>query len=147
VFKRILVGLDGTSRGLRTAEMAAGLAARFGAELHLLTVTRPQEVSPEVLEYLEAENLRGEPSYVLDEETQAIVDKAKVIAEQNKVRMVQMVVREGKPAQVLIDYAQSHEMDLLVVGSRGVGALEAALLGSVSQKVSQLAGCSVLIVR
>ena len=38
-------------------------------------------------------------------------------------------------------------MDLLVVGSRGLGELEAALLGSVSQKVSQLAGCSVLIVR
>jgi nucleotide-binding universal stress UspA family protein len=38
-------------------------------------------------------------------------------------------------------------MDLLVVGSRGLRALEAALIGSVSQKVSQLADCSVLIVR
>jgi nucleotide-binding universal stress UspA family protein len=147
VFTRILVGLDGTSRGVRTAEMAAGLAARFGAELHLLTVTRPQEVSPELLEYLEAENLRGEPSYVLDEDTQTIVDKAKAIAERNKVSKVRTIVREGKPAQVLIDYAKDNQMDLLVVGSRGVGELEAVFFGSVSQKVSQLAGCSVLIVR
>jgi nucleotide-binding universal stress UspA family protein len=84
---------------------------------------------------------------VLDEETQTIVDKAKAIAEQNKVRKIRTVVREGRPAVVLVDYAKDHQMDLLVVGSRGLGALEAALLGSVSQKVSQLAGCSVLIVR
>ncbi len=147
MFKRILVGLDGSSHGLRTAEVAANLAARFGAELHLLTITRAQEVSPEVQGYLEAENLLGEPSYVLEEKTQTIIDQAKVIAEQHKVRKVQTVVREGKPAAVLVDYAKDHKMDLLVVGSRGLGALEAALLGSVSQKVSQLADCSVLIVR
>ncbi len=147
MFKRILVGLDGSSHGLRTAEMAAALAARFGAELHLLTVTRAQEVSPEVQGYLEAENLLGEPSYVLEEKTQAIVDQAKAIAEQHQVRKIQTVVREGKPATVLVDYAKDHKMDLLVVGSRGLGAFEAALLGSVSQKVSQLADCSVLVVR
>jgi nucleotide-binding universal stress UspA family protein len=147
VYKRILVGLDGTSHGLRTAEAAAGLAARFGAELHLLTVARSHEVSPAVQDYLESENLLGEPSYVLDEETQTIVDKAKAIAERHQVRTIRTVVREGKPAVVLVDYAKDHQMDLLVVGSRGLGALEAALLGSVSQKVSQLADCSVLIVR
>lgn len=147
MYKRILVGLDGSSHGLRTAETAAVLAARLGAELHLLTVTKPADVSLEVQGYLEAENLLGEPRYVLDEETQALVEKAKAIAAQNKVQKIRSVVREGRPAAVLIDYAKDHKMDLLVVGSRGVGPLEAALLGSVSQKVSQLAGCSVLIVR
>ena len=147
MYKRILVGLDGSSHGLRTAETAAVLAARFGAELHLLTVTKPHEVSLEVQDYLEAENLLGEPSYALDEQTQTIVDKAKTIAEQNKVRTIQTVVREGKPVGVLVDYAKDHKMDLLVVGSRGASELAAALLGKVSNKVSQLAGCSVLIVR
>ena len=147
MYKRILVGLDGSNHGLRAAETAARLAGRFDAELHLLTVTRRYQVSPEVQEYLETENLLGEPRYVLDEETQTIVDEAKAIAERNKVRKVQTVVREGKPAAILVDYAKGHKMDLLVVGSRGVGDLETALLGSVSQKVSQLASCSVLIVR
>src|SRR5262249_45671551 len=77
MYKRILVGLDGSSHGLRTAEAAAELAAAFDAELHLLTVTRAYEVSSEVQGYLEAENLLGEPRYVLDEETQATVDRAK----------------------------------------------------------------------
>jgi nucleotide-binding universal stress UspA family protein len=147
VYKRILVGLDGSSHGLRTAETAARLAAKFGAELHLLTVTRPHEVSSEVQGYLESENLLGEPSYALDEETQTIVDKAKRIAEQNKVRTTKTVVREGKPVAILVDYAKDHKMDLLVVGSRGASEVAATLLGSVSKKVSQLADCSVLIVR
>jgi nucleotide-binding universal stress UspA family protein len=147
VYKRILVGLDGSDHGLRTAETAARLAAKFGAELHVLTVTRPYEVPLELQGYLEAENLLGEPSYALDEETQAIVDKARALAEQNQVPKVLTVVREGKPASVLIGYAKDNEMDLLVVGSRGVSELEAVIFGSVSQKVSQLAGCSVLIVR
>jgi nucleotide-binding universal stress UspA family protein len=147
VYTKILVGLDGSDHALRTAETAARLAAQFGAELHLLTVTRPYEISLEVQGYLETENLLGEPSYVLDEETQATVDRAKAIAEQNKVPRVLTVVREGKPASVLVDYAKDNDMDLLVVGSRGVGELEAVIFGSVSQKVSQLAGCSVLIVR
>jgi len=147
VYKRILVGLDGSERGLRTAETAARLAAKLGAELHFLTVTRPYEVSLEVQGYLETENLLGEPSYVLDEGTQAIVDNAKAIAEKNKVQKVMVVVREGRPAAVLVDYAKDNHMDLLVVGSRGVGELEAVFFGSVSQKVSQLADCSVLIVK
>jgi nucleotide-binding universal stress UspA family protein len=147
VYKRILVGLDGSSHGLRIAETAARLAAKFGAELHLLTVTKPHEVSPEVQDYLEAENLLGEPRYALDEQTQTIVDKAKRIGEQNKVRTIRTVVREGKPVGILVDYAKDHRMDLLVVGSRGASELATALLGSVSKKVSQLADCSVLIVR
>jgi len=147
MYKRILVGLDGSSHGLRTAETAARLAATFGAELHLLTVTKPHEVSLEVQDYLESENLLGEPSYALDEETQTTVDKAKRIAEQNKVRAIRTVVREGKAVTILVDYAKDHKMDLVVVGSRGASEVATALLGSVSKKVSQLADCSVLIVR
>ena len=147
MYKRILVGLDGSSHALRTAETAAKLAARFGAELHFLTVTPPRDVPVEVQEYLEAENLLGEPRYALDEKTQTIVDQARAIAEQARVRAIQTVVREGKPVGVLVDYAKDHQMDLLVVGSRGLGAIEAVLLGSVSKKVSQHASCSVLIVR
>jgi nucleotide-binding universal stress UspA family protein len=53
----------------------------------------------------------------------------------------------GQSTGVLVDYAKDNEMDLLVVGSRGVGELETVSFGSVSQKVSPPAGCSVLIVR
>ncbi len=147
MYKRILVGLDGSDHGITAARAAVQLARNFDAELHLLTVTRPYRVSGELKRYLEAENLLGEPKYVLDEMTQTIVDDGKEIAREAGLKKIRSEIREGKPARSLCDYAEQEHIDLIVVGSRGIGELEAALLGSVSQKVSMLSKCSVLIVR
>ena len=145
--KKILVGLDGSPHGLEATREAVELAKAFGSEIHLLTVTRPYRVSPKLRQYLEAENLLGEPKYVLDEMTNAIVSEAKDVVTEAGIEKVKAVVKEGKPARALVDYARNNGIDLIVVGSRGVGESEAALIGSVSQKVSLLSKCSVLIVR
>ena len=147
MFQRILVGLDGSNHGLNAARAAIALAVRFESELHLLTVTRPYKVNPELRRYLEAENLLGEPKYVLDEMTDRIVSEARELALAAGVARVTAAVREGKPARALIDYASTHRIGLLVVGSRGVGEVEAALLGSVSQKAALLAKCTVMVAR
>ncbi len=147
MYKKILVGLDGSTHGIEATKTAAQLAKTFGSELHLLTVTRPFKVSPELRKYLEAENLLGEPKYVMDEMTKSIVNDAKDIAESEGLTKVTAVVREGKPTRTILDYARSNGIDLIVVGSRGVGELDAVLLGSVSQKVSLLSACTVMIVR
>lgn len=145
--KKILVGLDGSTHGLEATREAAALAKVFDAEIHLLTVTRPYKVSPKLRQYLEAENLLGEPKYVMDEMTNSIVSEAKDIVTDAGLEKVKTVVREGKPARALLDYAHNNDIDLIVVGSRGVGEVDSALLGSVSQKVSMLGKCSVLVVR
>jgi len=147
MYQRILVGLDGSDHGIAAARAAVQLARNCNAELHLLTVTRPYRVSGDLKRYLQAENLLGEPKYVLDEMTQSIVDDGKEIAREAGLKKIRSEVREGKPARSLCDYAEQEHIDLIVVGSRGIGELEAALLGSVSQKVSMLSECSVLIVR
>jgi nucleotide-binding universal stress UspA family protein len=145
--KKILVGLDGSKHGLEAAKEAISLAKKFAAELHLLTVTRPYKVSPKLRQFLEAENLLGEPKYVLSDMTNKIVSDAKELATKAGLKKVKTMVREGKPARTLLDYAKSNGIDLIVVGARGIGELDKALLGSVSQKVSMLGKCSVLIVR
>lgn len=145
--KKILVGLDGSPHGLAATREAVELAKASDAELHLLTVTRPYKVSPKLRQFLEAENLLGEPKYVMDEMTNGIVADAKRIAVDAGLKEAKTVVREGKPARALLDYAKSNGIDLIVVGSRGVGEAESALLGSVSQKVSMLSECTVMIVR
>jgi nucleotide-binding universal stress UspA family protein len=60
---------------------------------------------------------------------------------------VETHVREGDPAEVLIDVANEQNADLIVVGSRGLAGIKRFLLGSVSNKVSHHASCSVMIVR
>ena len=145
--EKILVGLDGSKHAIEATQEAIALANAADAELHLLTVTRPYKVSAKLRQFLEAENLLGEPKYVMDEMTSSIISAAKELATSAGVKKVSSVIREGKPARTLLDYAKSHGIDLIVIGARGVGELEAALLGSVSQKVSMLSPCSVMIVR
>jgi nucleotide-binding universal stress UspA family protein len=147
MYKKILVGLDGSSHGLEATKTAVELAKTFGSELHLLTVTRPYKVSAKLRQYLEAENLLGEPKYVMDDMTNSIIADAKDIAGDSGLQNVKTVVREGKPARTLLEYAKDNGIDLVVVGSRGIGELDASLLGSVSQKISLLSGCTVMIVR
>jgi nucleotide-binding universal stress UspA family protein len=147
MYKKILAGLDGSKHGIEATRAAVDLAKTFDAELHLLTITRPYKVSPKLRQFLEAENLLGEPKYVMDDMTNSIVSEAKCIASKAGLENVKAVVREGKPARALLDYAKANGIDLIVVGSRGVGELDAALLGSVSQKVSMLSACTVMIVR
>ena len=147
MYKKILVGLDGSSHAVDAAQAAVEVAKAFDAELHLLTVTRPYRVSAKLQQFLEAENLLGEPKYVMDEMTNNIVTEAGDIASKAGLENVKTVVREGKPARTLLEYAKDNGIDLIVVGSRGVGEVEAALLGSVSQKVSLLGACTVMIVR
>jgi nucleotide-binding universal stress UspA family protein len=147
MYKKILVGLDGSKHGLEATQTGLELAKTFDSELHLLTVTRPYKVSPRLRQYLEAENLLGEPKYVMDEMTNSIVADAKDLAAGAGLENVKTAVREGKPARSILDYAKSNDIDLIVVGSRGVGEAEAALLGSVSQKISMLSQCTIMIVR
>ncbi len=147
MYQKILVGLDGSEHGLKAAKTAIAVAAKFDSELHLLTVTRPYKVSADLRRYLQAENMIGEPKYVLNEMTENIVKEAQVLASEAGLTKVRSEIREGKPARTLVAYAKSHHIDSIFVGSRGVGELEATLLGSVSGKVGMLAECTVTIVR
>lgn len=147
MYKKILVGLDGSIHGLAATRSAVELAKRFDAEVHLLTVTRPYKVSQELQRYLKAENLLGEPKYVMDEMTENIIKEARDITKNAGLPKVKEVVREGKPARSLVAYAKNNHVDLIVVGSRGIGEEDPVLLGSVSEKVGMLAHCAVMIVR
>jgi len=58
----------------------------------------------------------------------------------------ELLVR-GEPAEVIINYAREHSVDLIVCGSRGLGTVTSMLLGSVSRRLAHHAPCSVLVVR
>ncbi len=62
-------------------------------------------------------------------------------------RKVSWVVMRGQAADAIVDVARREGVDLVVVGSRGLGAIEGALLGSVSEAVADRAPCPVLIAR
>ena len=147
MFQRLLCAMDGSEHSVRAANHAAALAAKFGASLSFLTVTKEIKVTDEVRRYLQVEQLAGEPQYVLDEHAQSIMRQAKKTARKAGVDKVETLIRTGQPARTIVQVAEELEIDTIVMGSRGLGDFEGLLLGSVSHKVATLAKCTCITVK
>ena len=147
MFKHLLVAIDGSQHALNAAERAVELARRFDATLTLIHVARRFHIPESVKAYLRDEHLHGEPLYDIDAATRKVIDDVRREAEDAGLQSIQTVFKEGRPARTIADYAASHQVDAIVLGSRGLADPEAFLLGSVSHKVANLATCTVIIVR
>ncbi|SMF07243.1 Nucleotide-binding universal stress protein, UspA family [Tistlia consotensis] len=147
MFERILCCVDGSQHALRAAETACALAAKFGGQLTILTVAKELKPSESVKRFMALEQLSGEPQYVLDEYTEEIVNKARDVAEASGLQGVKAEVRTGNPARTIVEFAERHKADCIVLGSRGIGDIGGVLLGSVSFKVNSLAKCTVVTVK
>jgi nucleotide-binding universal stress UspA family protein len=140
MFERILLAVDGSDRALNAARTAGELARAMNSEM-LRIVIAYDPIPP----YL------GEPNFqqAIDarlQEANTILDAA-VQAVGPLPIDVHTELIEGSPAEAIINVADTRQSDLIVMGSRGLGRLAGALLGSTSQKVIGHAPCPVLIVR
>jgi len=148
--QRILVADDGSDAALSAVEIAVTLAAQAHAELIALAVVDPRRIRPADVSALArsehlndaeaAENLADASADYLKRCQERAID-AGVARYREARRVSEDAVLE------IIDYATAHDVDLIVVGSRGRGRLPGLLLGSVSQKLATHAPCSVLIAR
>lgn len=138
MMKKILVAYDGSAQAGNAFETGLDLAAQYGAELVVLSITRP----PEPPEAVETEAvLEGAQEYY---EKQFDVLRGKAAA---KGVATTCEVRVGHPADQIIHAADELGADLIVLGHRGKSLVKRWLLGSISRRVVTYAGCSVLIVR
>ncbi|UIJ46223.1 universal stress protein [Sphingomonas cannabina] len=138
----ILVATDGSDPAGRAVRLAAEIAGATEADMTILTVGH--ELSPhELRQLMYAE---GDGGAAVDTLAEELLAAAKAEAKSSGAAEVQTVTVWGDPAEVILDYARTGEVDLLVLGRRGRGRLTALLLGSVSQKLVSLAPCAVMIV-
>ena len=145
MIRTVLVAVDGSEPALRAASLAADLAVKYEASLHLVQVIQPISVSKELEEFARAERMDVATSR--DVATHYLLGPAESIAKNAGVRKVSAEVLTGEPAERLLEYARERAVDLIVLGRRGFGRLRGLLMGSVSSKVSNLAECPVLIVK
>ena len=135
---RVLLATDGSPDATLAAQSAVELCERTGSELHVVHVG---EYLPTFYAYTEEEpaELRDNAQRLLDEEVERIRAEGGRIAEAH--------LRLGRPAEQIVTLSEELGVGIIVVGSRGLGALRRAVLGSVSESVVRHAHCPVFVVR
>lgn len=109
-------------------------------EMPIMVGIEPWAVAPDYFEQMES-GVRSAAEEVI---TRA---KSKLSAIPDKTVKISSEIIQGSPRQVIVDEAEAWNADLIVMGSRGLGAFNRLLLGSVSSAVVHHARCAVEIVR
>ena len=146
MFSNVLVAIDGSKSSTQALETAIEVSKRFDSKLHLIHVVREMQLPAEVIHAKELETVRGTRQDVLNTVGERLVNQAKRVAETKGVKSVASDIGTGDPANAIIGYASRNGVDLIVVGSRGLGQVQGMLMGSVSRKVSNLAAVPCLVV-
>ena len=139
MISKIVVGVDGSDGAMQAARMAVEIASRFEAKVLLQYVVPPVTLSPEAAS-AEAGILEANRSAA--EEILAEMKKAL----QRPALALDTAVTVGPVAETLADIGAAQNADLLVVGSRGRGAVARVLLGSVADRLSHICNRPLLIV-
>jgi nucleotide-binding universal stress UspA family protein len=145
MYKSIVVGTDGSDTANQAVRQAVELARAVGGKIDLVSAYEPvpaqrlneeRRQAPEDLQW--AINPR--------EDVDATLEAAATVVRESGVN-VDVFPRQGDPADAILDVAEEQDADLIVVGNKGMTGAKRFLLGSVPNKVSHHAPCSVLIIR
>jgi nucleotide-binding universal stress UspA family protein len=135
MYSSIVVGTDGSETAREAVRQATRLAAAVGARIELVSAYEPVPEAPP----------DGWSVSPREEVEAALHSTAKEISDAGVE--VRTYARQGDPSAALLDVAEERRADLIVVGNKGMTGAERFLLGSVPNKVSHHAPCSVLIIR
>ena len=138
--KRILVAIDGSEPSLKAALMAADIALRFGAKLTLAHVVPKLLLPPDVYGLTIAEVEKEHRAYA-----DKLLEQAVAALEEPGVE-TSTVVLYGSPAEAIAEEAAASDIGMLVIGSRGHGAVARMFLGSVSDRLVHISPKPILVV-
>jgi nucleotide-binding universal stress UspA family protein len=145
MFRSILVGTDGSDTAREAVRQAVDLARELGAGLQVVSAYGPVPATR-----LREEERQAPPDVQWAigprEDVEAILETVVEEAGAAGVR-AEVHARQGDPADAILDVAEETGADLIVVGNKGMTGAKRFLLGSVPNKVSHHAPCSVLIIR
>jgi len=145
MFQTIVVGTDGSETAGEAVREAIELAKAVGASIGLVSAYEPisgQRLREESRQAPEDLQWMVNPREDVDATLRAAAERI-----QDAGVPVETYAREGDPADAILDVAEEQGSDLIVVGNKGMTGAKRFLLGSVPNKVSHHAPCSVLIIR
>ena len=142
---RILLATDGSEEATLAARTAIDIADKTGSELHIILVGL--SVSYVGMGPLEIADIPGPAQEELNQEAQRLLNAQARWIEANGGAVAEAHLRIGKPEEEIVSQAEELGAGLIVIGSRGLGGIRRALMGSVSDSVVRHAHCPVLVVR
>ncbi len=170
--KTILVPTDGSDQADKAVNLASDIAAKTGAKLRLMYVmwrgpsleklrasidmdqlseSTRKELDPALHPIAEHVSSAFIPPVVakdaLKEIGEQVLARGKKTAEAKGVEVADLIVIDGDPARKIVQVASHEKVDLIAIGSRGLGGAEGLLAGSVSYKVNHTSPCSCMVVR
>ena len=145
MFASIVVGTDGSESAQEAVRQAVELAVRLGATLRIVSAYEPV---PAGRLREEAQQVPPDLQWMINprEDVDATLRNAAEAALEGGVE-AETYARQGDPADAILDVAEEQGADLIVVGNKGMTGARRFLLGSVPNRVSHHAPCSVLIIR
>ena len=144
MFESILVGTDGSAAAGVAVAHSVQLAAALGARLQIVSAYEPV---PERHLRVARVHVPSDVQVNMRDEVLALLESSRSDAEAAGVPWIETFARVGDAADAILDVAEEQGSDLIVVGNKGMTGATRFLLGSVPNKVSHHAPCSVLIVR
>ncbi len=139
MYKNILLAADGSAHSLRAAEQAILISkSNPGSKVTVLYVVDSKTSKADVLRNLDAEGV----AHIRQQKMKSIENKAIEAGIDYEMKIVR-----GEPGPTIVSYANENSFDLLLIGSRGLNALQEFVLGSVSHKVAKRVKCPVMIIK
>ncbi|WP_331235086.1 universal stress protein [Natronorarus salvus] len=138
MFEQILIPTDGSDAARDAVKTGIDVAAEHEGTVHLLSVVKPVRSGDEGVSTDELQE-------VMQGARERQVAELAELAEANGVVAI-TDVREGVPFREIIDYAETNDIDLIVMGTHGRTGLGRYLLGSVTEKVVRLSEIPVLTI-
>lgn len=149
MFENILVPTDGSEHAAKAVDVAADLAQKYGAKVHLLHVVRDlgsSMIPPDLLSIARVERVEMTERAVVESVANQILRSAALRTRERGAKQVDTALEVGAPAERILAIAKSLKADAIVMGTRGLGDIRGLLMGSTAHKVNHLAGCTCITV-
>lgn len=139
MYRRILVANDGSAGAALALSTAIELASRLKAELHMISVEELPQLPASIDEVVE-EKREANHRFA------AVIERAEAEAKAKRVKLRGHVVA-GHTVPAITEFVERGGFDLLIVGYMGHSALYNRLIGSTTDRLVEVAPCSVLVVK